>query len=57
MLTPTEIAVKLDRFTQAEIDQMVRQIGLGPECKCIQRQRAWLVRVNKFIRAVEASRN
>lgn len=57
LLTPAEIAIRIERLTHAELCRMEQQVGLRPTCKCMYCTFMWKVRVNRFLRQVEASRN
>lgn len=57
MLTVDEIIRRIQCLTDREIEMMARQVGSAPKCKCPACHLKWRVSVNRFLRAVEASRN
>jgi hypothetical protein len=57
MLTPDEIAIRIERLTHEELMRLDRQLGSGPRCPCPRCRLVWMVGLNKFLRQVEASRN
>lgn len=57
MLTVEEIIRRIQGLSEREIELMLHQVGRAPKCECIPCQYAWRVSVNRFLRAVEASRN
>lgn len=56
-LTRDEVERRVNRLTESELEQMHRQVGLPPKCKCLVCRNKWTVKVNRFLRAVEAARN
>lgn len=57
MLTLEEVIQRVDRLTEYETDCFLKQVGVRPKCTCPKCKQTWMVRVNEFLRVVEASRN
>lgn len=57
MFTRRELKDRLDRLTEREVEQMQRLVGDVPKCSCTYCRLGWSLKVNRFLRAVEAANN